>query len=264
MRLLLSLRSGIALAASIVALGAASALSAAADTGPSPTPASTSSPTSTPTSSPTSTPAPCSGSADSVLACIKQRAAEAISQRETALQKMASDLNGNSHVSASDRATLLAQIQADESGLTALNATIQADTTAKQARSDALTIVTGYRVYVLEGPKVHLVIAADTEGAAETKLQSVMPAIQTAIDKSTAPPDKRADAQAAFNDITSHLAQAVNASSSIASSVIGLEPSGYPSNKSTLTSARGSAETARQDLEQCRHDLSTIREDLGH
>src|SRR5487761_1498384 len=245
MRLLLSLRSGIALAASIVALGAASALPAAADTGPSPTPASTSSPTSTPTSSPTTTPAPCSGSADSVLACIKQRAAEAISQRETALQKMASDLNGNSHVSASDRATLLAQIQADESGLTALNATIQADTTAKQARSDALTIVTGYRVYVLEGPKVH-------------------PAIQTAIDKSTAPPDKRADAQAAFNDITSHLAQAVNASSSIASSVIGLEPSGYPSNKSTLTSARGSAETARQDLEQCRHDLSTIREDLGH
>ena len=255
MRLLLSLRSGIALAASTVALGAAGALPAAADTGSSPTPA--------PTSSPAPAPAPCSGSADSVLACIKQRAAEAISQREAALQKMATDLNDNTHVSASDRSTLLAQIQADESGLTALNATIQADTTAKQARSDALTIVTGYRVYVLEGPKVHLVIAADTEGGVESELQSVMPAIQTAINDSTAPPAQRADAQAAFNDCTSHLAQAVSATSNISSSVIGLEPSGYPGNKSTLTSARASAQTARQDLEECRHDLSTISKDLG-
>jgi 3D (Asp-Asp-Asp) domain-containing protein len=251
MRLRHPLRLGITTLAVTTALGAASVIPAMAASSPVPSPSSSASSAS------------CSGSAASVLACIKQRAATAISDRESALQKMTTDVNGSAGITSSDKSTLLGQIQADESGLTALNATIQGDTTVAQARADAQTIVTGYRVYLLEEPKVHLVIAADTEGAVESRISSVLPALQTAINDSTASAANKAKAQTAFNDCSSQLAAAQSASSGIASEVIDLLPSGYPGNQPTLVSARQSAKTARQDLGTCRTDINTIRSALG-
>src|ERR1019366_8299375 len=71
-----------------------------------------------------------------------------------------------------DKATLLSQLSADASGLQTLLGTIDADTTVAKALADTETIVTGYRVFLLEQPKVHLVIAADTETTIESNLQS--------------------------------------------------------------------------------------------
>ena len=263
MRLRHPLRVGIATLAVTAALGAASALPTVADTSVSPSAAPTSS------SSPAASPSPagklggCVGSPSAILACIKSRAATAISNRETALRQMTTDINDSADITSSDKSTLLGQIQADESGLTALNATVQADTTAQQAWTDAQTIVTGYRVYLLEAPKVHLVIVADTEGTVESHISSVMPALQTAITDSTASAANKAKAQTAYNDCNSQLAAAESASSGIVSEVIDLLPSGYPGNQPTLVSARQSAETARQELGTCRTDINTIRSALG-
>jgi 3D (Asp-Asp-Asp) domain-containing protein len=253
-RTLLTALGGIAVAA---ALAAGSALPAAADpaSSPSASPASGAAPT-TPAS-------PCAGSTAAVLACIKQRAAVAISDRETALQKMAADLNSSRSITASDRSTLLGQISLDESGLQSLGTTIQNDATVKQARSDARTIVTGYRVYVLEGPKVHLVIAADTEAAAEARIQNRLPAVQSAIDHSGASAAEKQAAQQALDDCISQLAAAKSASSGVSATVIDLQPSGYPGNQSILAGARGSVSSARADLGKCRTDLDSIRKDLG-
>ena len=152
MRLRHPLRVGIATLAVTAALGAASALPTMADTSVSPS-AATSSSSPAPSPSPAGKVGGCVGSPSTILACIKSRAATAISNRETALQQMTTDINNSADITSSDKSTLLGQIQADESGLTALNATIQADTTAQQAWTDAQTIVTGYRVYLLEAPK---------------------------------------------------------------------------------------------------------------
>ncbi|HYA00006.1 MAG TPA: hypothetical protein VEK76_06605 [Candidatus Binatia bacterium] len=260
MRVRAPLLTGIGGLAVAAALFAGSALPAAADTSsPSPSPAA--SPSSSPSAGPTS--GACRGSTAAVLACIKQRAATAIANRETTLQALTTALNNSANVTAGDKSTLLGQIQGDESGLSTLNTTIQNDTTVQQAWSDAQTIVTGYRVYVLEAPKVHLVIAADTETAVESFLQSVMPAVQTAITDSNASADKKAEAQAAFNDCASQLAAAQSETSGVVGSVINLEASGYPGNEPTLASARQSVTTARQDLGNCHKDLESIREDLG-
>jgi hypothetical protein len=242
------IRIGIAAVAVSAALAAAGVLPAMA--------------ASTPSASPTAAGA-CTGSVSVMLACIDQRASTAVSNRETALQKMTSDVNNSKDISASDRATLLGQIQADESGLTTLLATIKGDTTVKQALADTATIVTGYRVYLLEQPKVHLVIAANTETTVEVNLQSKLPSIQTAINNSSASAAQKAAAQTAFNDCTTQLAAAQSASSGIVSEVIDLLPSGYPGNQPTLVSARDQAQTARSDLGKCKTDLKTIRTDLA-
>jgi hypothetical protein len=263
MRLRHPLRVGIATLAVTAALGAASALPTMADTGSSP------SASPTPSSSPVSSPSPsakvggCTGSPAAILACIKSRSATAISDRETALQQMTTDINDSADITSADKTTLLGQIQSDEVGLDNLNTTIQNDTTPQQAWLDAQTIVTGYRVYLLETPKVHLVIVADTEAAVESQFSSVMPALQTAINDSTASAANKAKAQAAYNDCSSQLAAAQSASSGIVSEVIDLLPSGYPANQPTLVSARQSAQTARQDLGTCRTDINTIRSALG-
>ena len=290
MRLQHSLRLGVATLAVTAALCAASALTVgAAPASPSPTatatptststatPAATPTPTATatstaaadptatsgPTSSPsaTPTPGPCSGSVAAELACIRQRAKTAVDDRESALGELAGDVTSSVDITTDDRATLLGQIHSDETGLDALLVTIDNDTTVAQALADTATIVTGYRVYVLETPKVHLVIAADTEGSVESVIDSALPAIQAAINASTSP--NKAAAQAAFNDCSTQLAAAQSASGGIVAAVINLQPSSYPGSQSTLTSEAQLAQTARKDLLDCSTDLKDILKDLG-
>jgi hypothetical protein len=240
------LRIGVAAFAVSAALAAATVLPAMAADSPSPSASS----------------GACSGSVAARLACIDQRASQALSARETALQQMTSDVNNSADIASSDKATLLGQISADESGLQTLLATIDADTTVAKALADTETIVTGYRVFLLEQPKVHLVIAADTETTIESNLKSKLPSIQTAINNSGASASRKAAAQTAFNDCTARLAAAQSESSGIVSDVIYLLPSGYPGNRPTLVSAKDQAQTARTDLGKCKTDIQTIRTDL--
>jgi hypothetical protein len=198
-----------------------------------------------------------------LLADIQQHAATAISNRLTALQSMTNALDSRAGVTASDKSTLLGQIQAEVSGLTALAATIKGDATAQQAFADAQRIVTDYRVYLLMGPKVHLVIAADTETGAEAKLAALFPQVQQLIDGSKAAVDKKADAQSALDDCESKNAAGQHASGGVSASVIGLEPSGYPGNAGTLTTAHDNVAAARADLGACRTDLQRVKSDLG-
>ena len=241
------IRIGIAAFAVSAALAAASVLPAMAAASP----------------SPSATSGACSGSTAARLACIDQRASQAGSAREAALQKMTSDVNDSADITSSDNATLLGQLSADASGLQTLLGTIDADTTVAKALADTKTIVTGYRVFLLEQPKVHLVIAADTETTIESNLQSKLPSIQTAINNSSASAAQKAAAQTAFNDCTTQLAAAQSASAGIVSDVITLLPSGYPGNQPTLVSARDSAQTVRSDLGKCKTDIETIRTDLA-
>jgi hypothetical protein len=241
------LRIGVAAFAVSAALAAATVLPAMAAASPSPSASS----------------GACSGGVAARLACIDQRASQAVSARETALQQMTSDVNNSADITSSNKATLLGQLSADESGLQTLLTTIDADTTVSKALADTATIVTGYRVFLLEQPKVHLVIAADTESTVEANLQSKLPTIQTAINNSNASAAKKAAAQTAFNDCTTQLATAQSASSGIDADVINLLPSGYPGNQPTLASAKDQAQTARTDLGKCRTDIQTIRTDLS-
>ena len=241
------IRIGIAAFAVSAALAAASVLPAMAAASP----------------SPSATSGACSGSTAARLACIDQRASQAVSAREAALQKMTSDVNDSADITSSDKATLIGQLSADASGLQTLLGTIDADTTVAKALADTETIVTGYRVFLLEQPKVHLVIAADTEGTIESNLSSKLPSIQTAINNSKASASQKAAAQTAFNDCPAQLAAAQSASSGIVSDVINLLASGYPGNQPTLASAKDQAQTARTDLGKCRTDLQTIKSDLS-
>ena len=111
--------------------------------------------------------APSATNQAATLAKIKADANTAIQSRLTALNSVIGVLNGLSNCAV---APLVTTAQTDITGLTALDTTIQADTTVPQARTDAQTIFTGYRVYALVIPVDHLVRAACAVTDVTTKL----------------------------------------------------------------------------------------------
>ena len=191
------------------------------------------------------------------LSTVQSRCDTAVKTRVSALQADITKLNADNNLSSSDKSSLLATANSDISGLQALDATIQADTTVQQARSDCQKIVNDYRVFALFAPQLHLTVTTDRLSAAVTKIQGTTAKLTTLVGK-ISDPAQQATAQAALADLNSKLAAAQSSLSGL-SGVLSLNPSGYPGNKSSLQTMRSSLEAIRQDLKAVRTDVQTIK-----
>jgi hypothetical protein len=197
------------------------------------------------------------------LGALKARCNVAVQRRLSTLHTDNTFVEQSSALSGADRATLQGQISADEQELSALDATIQGDTTLAQAHADCERIVTDFRVYVLEDPKIHEVIASDGVGKVNSSLQSLIPELQSLINASTVPPADRAAARTELNDLISKVDAARASISGVTASVINLTPAGWPGNQVDLQSARQNIKTARTDLSGARADVNHILQLLG-
>jgi len=222
-------------------IGGWSAVSAAASTSPSPTPSSSS----------------------DTLSALKARCNAEVQKREGTLGADMTFVEQSASLTPSDRSTLEGQISSDQSGLTTLDQTIQNDSTYKQAHADCETIVTGFRVYVLEDPKIHEVIAADAVSASNASFEQLIPELQQLIDNSQKSQSVKDRAQDDLSDIRSKVSGSENSISGVSASVIGLQPSGYPGNRVVLQSAAQNIETSRDDLRGARDDVNDILQLLG-
>jgi hypothetical protein len=108
-----------------------------------------------------------SGESPATLSGIKAKAATEITKRVDALNAAIAKVNAAQGLG-SGQATLESYLGADVGPLQALNAKIQGDTTAQQARQDFATIFSGYRVYLLVLPAAR--IAADADRTTNTVL----------------------------------------------------------------------------------------------
>jgi hypothetical protein len=101
------------------------------------------------------------------LGALKAKAAVDIGARVSAMNAMIPQINANQFITAADRSTLLATLNGDLSGLTALGQKIAGDTTTAQATTDRKTVFAGYRVFALAIPQVAYAAAADDITGAE-------------------------------------------------------------------------------------------------
>lgn len=201
------------------------------------------------TSTATQNPNPHSPSATNqaaTLAKIKADANTAIQSRLTALNSVIGILNGLSNCAV---APLVTTAQTDITGLTALDATIQADTEVVQARTDAQTVFTGYRVYALVIPVDHMVRATCAVNDVTTKLTGLETKWSSLNDPSIASllADMQAQTQAA--------AQAVNG---LAGTLETYHPMDWNNNHALLDGPRSILKSARQDLKTARQDSKQI------
>lgn len=197
------------------------------------------------------------------LATLKAHCNVAVQRRLASLAVDGTFVKDASALSSADRTTLEGQISADQVGLAALDRTIQSDTTYQQAVADCKTIVTGYRVYVLEDPKIHEVIAADGVTKVNETFATLIPELQSLIDNSSVSATVRAQAQADLNDLTSKVNASRTSISGVSASVINLTPAGWPGNEVDLKSAAQNIKTARADLAGAGVDANHVIQLLG-
>jgi hypothetical protein len=216
---------------------------------------------STPTPSPTATPVTVPNTV--APATLKAHCNVAVQRRLATLAADNTFVKDSGAVTTTDQTTLEAQIGADEVGLTALDTTIQDDTTYRQAWTDCQTIVTGYRVYVLVDPKIHEVIAADGITKVDATFATLIPELQALINNASVSATVEAQAQADLNDLTSKVNASHTSISGVSASVIDLTPTGWPGNQVDLKSAQQNIKTAHSDLDGASSDANKIIKLLG-
>jgi hypothetical protein len=228
--------------AAVVLLGMTG--TALADTG---TPA-----VSSPTASPTAAPH------GKTLAAIQALAATAIANRLSSLSVSINAVNNNTVITPADKTTLLATLNGDVTGLTALGVTIAGDTTAKQAASDYATVFTTYRVYALALPQVRFAAAADdmtvTVLPKLTDAQSKLAALLAGADSGKNTPQ----VQAWMADLGTQITAVGTETNGLSATVLAYTPAQWDANHALLSPARASLAISRNDIKTARGDISNV------
>ncbi len=182
------------------------------------------------------------------LEAIKSAADLAITKRLAALSKTRARVTSLAHLTGAHESTILGVIDADTADLTALNATIQADTDRATAASDYAQIFSTYRVFAVVLPQSYVAAGADavTE-AAVPALQKAHDALATAL---AAKPD--ASAQALLDQMQQQIDAARAAATGVADSALAVTPAEYNANHAVLADERASLVTAVAAAKQAR------------
>jgi len=203
--------------------------------------------------------ATCSAAA---LSYVQARVGLAVSKRELTIGQLTGALSQRTHVTDAHRATLTGLFTTDAAGLQAVNATVHSDTTCKQAVTDGRTVVTNYRVYMLLVPQAHLVAASDTGTYGAGRLTAVEPKLQKGID-AIADPTKKAQAQAAFDDLVAQAKTATDDFADVADTTLALTPAEMPAAQSTVDVERAKVTSGHTALATALQDAKTIQSLLG-
>ena len=197
------------------------------------------------------------------LASIQAAAAAAIAKRLASLSVSINDVNNNSVITPADKTTLLAILNGDVTGLTALGVTIAGDTTAKQAASDYSTIFTSYRVYALALPQVRFAAAADdmtvTVLPKLTDAQTKLAALLAGVDSGKNTPQ----VQAWMADLATQITAIGNETNGLSATVLADTPAQYDANHALLAPARASLGISRDDIKTARSDVSNVMKALN-
>ena len=132
-----------------------------------------------------------------------------INRRFTTLSQLGSRVSGSKVLTSSDAAALTAEIGSTTSGLTSLKATIDAETSISALQTEIKRIATDYRVYLLVGPQVNLVSAADGVTASQTRFSKVNTNLTSRIAAAKAAGKDVTAAQAALDKMNAAVTAAV-------------------------------------------------------
>lgn len=183
---------------------------------------------------------------------LKRRALEAIDNRLDAIARWTETVESNEHLDTDHRARLLAELSAASRGLTSLAGEIQAAGTYSELGRLIPKIVEDYWVFALLGPKVHLVIAADTMSDINDRFEDAAASIQEAIDRLAEAGYDPTAAQAALDRMQAHLSAASTLIGPIPGTVLSLRPADMPEASAELRKARADLETAAEELRAAR------------
>jgi hypothetical protein len=167
-------------------------------------------------------------------------------------------------VTPAHQSSLGSELTSEVTGLQGLKAQIDAGTQWGPVHDQCETIVTAYRVYVLEVPTVWLTTAADTEVQAATTLQAGAPKLADLIAAAKARGKDTTQASAQLADLNAKVIAARSLATPVGDAVIAVTPqqvdgaTGGP----VLVANRAAVGTAADDLRAAATDAHQIIDGL--
>ena len=187
-----------------------------------------------------------------------------INRRFATLTQLGSKVSGSKVLTSSDAAALTAEIASTTSGLTSLKATIDAETSIPALRAEIARIATDYRVYLLVGPQVNLVSAADGVVASQTTFAKVNTNLTARIAAAKAAGKDVTAAQADLDKMNAAVTSAVGLATPLPAALLPLTPAQYNGGTAgpVLANARTALGQARDQLKAARADAKACRDAL--
>jgi hypothetical protein len=191
------------------------------------------------------------------LAEIQASAKVKTDARTASLNKAISKITAAKGISADDRSTILATLNADLAGMTTVEAKIAGDTDATTAATDYKTIFTTYRVYAVAIPQSRFAATADR--LVSTTIPRLTDAhdklaAKLAADPSTSTPALVAD----LADMSTQLSAASSGVDGVAAGSLAVTPAAYNSNHDVLEPDRSAVKNALAAVKKAASDAKTV------
>jgi len=188
-----------------------------------------------------------------------------IDRRLETLAKLQSVVDNSAALSDAHEAKLDAILSSTGSGLRALRAEIDGDSTVEALREDIRRIAEDFRVYVLVARQVALVTAADTVDATAAGLAVAAERLEAAIDRAEAAGRDVKDARAHLATMIAAVDRAETAVDGVAEAVLDLTPAAWnagaagPVLKDARESLRHAGGALRGAMKAARALLADLR-----
>jgi len=197
------------------------------------------------------------------MANAKDRANQEIARRINALRALNERVQAMVRVSATVKANISSDVDAEIASLTALNAKIQGDPDFDLLRADIQSITSSYRIFVLIIPQGHIIVAADKIQTAVSTMKTFAEKLQARISAAQTSGTDVTAATASLSDMNAKLADAQAQASAAISLVADLTPDNgdkakMTANEQALKDARAKLRTALKDLQDARKDAGDI------
>ena len=192
------------------------------------------------------------------LASLIARGTSEIGKRIDSLQAQITRIGKMERLSADQKASITAELNAQITSLTALKAKISADTDIAVVKEDMKSITKEFRVYMVTMPKAAIIAASDrimhVVGQMETFATKLADRVGTT---------GSAEATAALADFNAKIADAKVQAQAGASLVANLAPDNgdtivAEANKTALKNAKAKIDAGQADLKAARKDMETI------
>jgi hypothetical protein len=188
------------------------------------------------------------------LATIQSQAAAAITARVNDLNAAVGKVHADAKLG-SGAPALVTYLQKDIPGLQQLGQKVAGDSTASDAKTDAATIFTDYRVLALVIPAARLAAASDQIGG------NAVPQLIAASTRGASYENSANQATLAplLADLNSQIASATTSVSGVATTVLGYTPAQWSANQNLVAASKSSVDSARAAVKKAVSDLQQIR-----
>jgi|SRR5581483_1835308 len=192
------------------------------------------------------------------LAKFKEAANKFIDQRIAEINKEINLVNSAKRLTESDKADLIADLNAAKTGLTNLKATIAARTDAETAKLDIKKIFEDYKIFAVLGPKIEGLTAAAKMSYQVDKLATAAGKIRSLIDRAKAAGKDTTQMESLYADYQAKVADAKTQIAAARSKFKAMKVSDAPGAKTLFLEGKALLKTAKADIIAAHKDLQGI------